>query len=331
MRIIMVLAAALLASAMTVPSRAADCSKLQIMGDVQMTRTKGGADLIPVKINGKDAQLYFETAQWLTVLSRKLVDDLKLPTFHGNVHMYDSMGNVSNESASIQQFIFADMQAKDVRFAISPSSEWSYGELGTNYLTPFDVDVDFGTDRMKLFSPDHCPGGVVYWADPASVAVVPMTLRSNAVTVPVTVDGRRLTAVIDSTGSTEMWQEQAENIFGLTMGSADTPPLEGVTVPQGKEQKQVYTHTFKTIAFGDITINNARVRIVPYVFSKVGDTNQQTGNRARLNNQLFSSPEIYIGINVLRKLHVYFAFHEDKMYISPATPEQASAVSPPDK
>jgi hypothetical protein len=59
MRVVTALTTALLVLALAEPSRAADCSKLQILGNLQMTRDQDGDDLIPVKLDGKDAQLQF--------------------------------------------------------------------------------------------------------------------------------------------------------------------------------------------------------------------------------------------------------------------------------
>jgi hypothetical protein len=99
------------------PAHAVDCGTLKLVSEVQMTRDKSGeSDLVPVKLNGQTAFLQFQTASWVTVLPRKLVDDLKLPTYHGNYTVYDSAGNISTENASVKQFLFADMQARMLIF-----------------------------------------------------------------------------------------------------------------------------------------------------------------------------------------------------------------------
>jgi hypothetical protein len=306
MRIPSAFGSAFLAFVLAGPAHAADCGTLKLVSEVQMTRDESGeSDLVPVKFNGHAALLQFQTASWVTVLPRKLVDDLKLPTYHGNYTVYDSAGNISTENASVKQFLFADMQAKDAHFPIS----------------------DFGTDKMKLFSPDHCPGGVVYWTNPATVAILPITLYNNAVTVPVTVDGHDMKAYIRSEGQTLMRKETAESFFGLTMGSPETPELEGQTIPKGKEREKTYMHVFKNLTFGGITVNNAHVHIYPDVLHRFGDTAQQTGNRTLLNNDHSGPAYIAIGMNVLRKLHVYFAFGEQKMYISAASPASNPAAT----
>ena len=53
---------------------------------------------------------------------------------------------------------------------------------------------------------------------------------------------------------------------------------------------------------------------------------QLVGNRARLEKDLIKMPELIIGMNVLRKLHVYMAFGERRLYVSPAS---AGGAPPP--
>ena len=60
------------------------------------------------------------------------------------------------------------------------------------------------------------------------------------------------------------------------------------------------------MTLGDITVNNPKVALYPATIF---------GN----------DPDMILGMDVLRKLHIYFAFREGKMYITPAsvqTPEQ---------
>src|SRR6202044_3825356 len=50
------------------------------------------------------------------------------------------------------------------------------GVIGYDILKHFDLDFDFGSDQLNLFSPDHCEGKVVYWSPTytdAPVAVTP--------------------------------------------------------------------------------------------------------------------------------------------------------------
>ena len=63
--------------------------------------------------------------------------------------------------------------------------------------------------------------------------------------------------------------------------------------------------------------------IIPDAVNRHGDTAEQTGNRARLVKDDIVGPEMLIGMNILRHLHLYMAFRERKMYISCLSPAAA--------
>ena len=199
------------------------------------------------------------------------------------------------------------------------------GVFGVDFLGAYDADLDFGSDLLRVFSQDHCEGGVLYWQAPA-VGVVPIRVESGKITMPVSVNGREIHAIID-TGApgTMMSQDIARSVFGLTLGA---PGTEETGDFEGTGHK-AYAHTFDTLAFGDIQVKNAHVDLVPDLMGRNGERQQQAGNRARLYSDEIKLPELIIGMNVLRKLHVYMAFKEQRLYVSPASVGGAQ-VAPPD-
>ena len=165
--------------------------------------------------------------------------------------------------------------------------------------------MDFGTDTLNMFSQNHCPGAVQYWTAPA-IAVIPITMDGNHVTVPVTLDGHQEMAIID-TGSitTTLDEPEEESLFHLTLGGSDTPKSTDLN---GNTSLKTYTHVFTNLSFGDVAVSNPKVTILPPLPNKFG-------GRALAPEQ----QKMLVGMDVLRKLHVYFAFGEKKMYVSQAS------------
>ncbi len=184
-------------------------------------------------------------------------------------------------------------------------------------LKHYDVDLDFGNDVMTLFAPDHCPGKVVYWkAD--TVAVVPMrVLHSGHIVVPVMLDGERVMATLD-TGAyhTTLSIPSAESVFGLKLGSEDTPRVGNLL---GKENATTYRHVFRSLAFGDIEVKNLQVQIIPDLLHQVlvDASMPPTGTRIHDPRKLESDASMLIGMNILRHFHIYIAYKEEKLYITP--------------
>jgi hypothetical protein len=210
------------------------------------------------------------------------------------------------------------MRGKDVSMPINPGLQGQAfdGIVALEVLRTSDIDVDFGTDTMNMFSTDHCDGAVVYWKAPA-VAIVPIVWHGFHMSVPVTLDGRVMRADIDTGASgTDLYGDTAKGFYNLTIGDADTPEIGKLN---GDADLKVYGHVFKSLSFGSITVNNPHIDINPREMgrdlSKVG----LGGSRVRTEKDLIDQPDLIIGMNVLRKLHLYIAMKEDKMYISDAS------------
>jgi hypothetical protein len=177
------------------------------------------------------------------------------------------------------------------------------GILSAGTMTEDDLDMDFGAMRLNFFSADHCPGSVVYWPHQA-LAVVPVTLAGGHFELAVTLDGHPLTAVID-TGSpwTILGSGWAKENLGFSP-QARAPQSSGV--PKDDPARQIYFRKYSSLAFPGITIANPLVTVRPLQF---GDE----------NDPMRRAPDMIIGMEVLRHLHLYYAASEKKFYITPAT------------
>jgi hypothetical protein len=136
----------------------------------------------------------------------------------------------------------------------------------------------------------------------------------------VNLDGREFTANIDTgLDVSTINSEAAREYFQVPLDDhpADAPrarsdqPLqqnpgtEAVTVTEWRQQ-----HRFHTLTFGGVAVSNPLFVLKPSPpdAHRVGSANP---------------PDITIGMNVLRKLHLYFAFGERVLYVSAARLELA--------
>ncbi len=170
-----------------------------------------------------------------------------------------------------------------------------------------DLDMDFGAGRLTAFSTDHCPGQVIYWpAD--NVAAVPVTVRNNLIIIPIQVDGEPMTAVMDTGAQyTVMNMALARRLFGLTPDSPDMKPL---TETSGEKSITAYGHVFGQLTFRGVTVKDLRIYLMPDQMAGHAGLRQLDGDDA--------VPDVIIGMDVLRHLHVYFATKEKRLYISDA-------------
>jgi predicted aspartyl protease len=310
---------------MALQAQAADCGQLQMVNNVQMSRSSAEVDIVPLRINGTDQQFILDTGGLTTMINRQSAEKLKLrivPSYRGVVNV---AGGAMFDTAFVDQFDLGRLHGKDLKFPVSPFNAFD-GVLSLNFMLPYDVDMDFGSDKLNFFSQDHCPGGVQYWKADA-VAVVPFTIDDGHVVISAMLDGQPVRAMLD-TGATSsvLRMDVAQQTYKLTMGDEATPETERVLSLDPKAPK-FYTHTFKSLAFGDIKTNNLPVGIMEDVWKRDRGRATLVSQRAKSEKDLVALlPELIVGMDVMRKLHIYFAFAERKMYISLASSGGAAAA-----
>ena len=152
-----------------IEARAAECGPLKLINQVQLRPANEGRDeLIPVSINGAEKLFIFDTGSPISSVSRVAADELKLPMRQGDLTVYDMAGRISRDEAKVKEFIFGHGSISDIALPVMNDPKLTNGLFGVDFLMKYDADVDFGSDVLRLFSPDHCLGGVLYWQAPVT-------------------------------------------------------------------------------------------------------------------------------------------------------------------
>ena len=291
-----------------VPAYAADaCGSLKQLSSINMRLDQTGRPVVSVTIDGQSKLMMLDTGAAISTLTRETIEELDLtPTLREDLVVHDVRGNRIDRSVTPRSFAMGELRATDWRFWIQQGRERLgttsggrvAGLLGTDLLRQFDVELDFQRRTVKLFSPDHCEGRVVYWR-PSVLAVIPMDVDfAGQISVPVTLDGQRVEAMIDTgAASSVMNLTFARRRFGLDLGRTNTSP---------------YEHRFKTLTLGTLTVANPLIRLqtarqaqaMPF---KIGDVTSET-------TRVFD--DVVIGQNVLGNLHIYIAYRERRLYVS---------------
>ena len=169
------------------------------------------------------------------------------------------------------------------------------GLLGPDMLVNFDIDMDFGSNNLSYFSQQHCDGKVQWQG--SDVAAIPFTMQSGHITVPVMIDGQMMNAIID-TGSpnTVVNLDTAGRVFNLTSLSAGMTSLGHMP---GNVFAILYKHSFGDMSFAGISIKSPSVTLMPDLSHG-------------------SLPDVIIGMDVLKNLHLYVAFGQKMIYVSKA-------------
>ncbi|MEP6829503.1 MAG: aspartyl protease family protein [Rhizomicrobium sp.] len=298
------------------PAIAETCKPLRIVNTIQLENV-GNSDrfLVPVTINGSPKKLILDTGGVLTSLGRGTIKDLGLDTMHSNVQLNDVAGNYAFAKVLVNSFDLGALHADKIKLQVAPNIlEQADGLLSTDLFLQYDVDMDFAARRLNYFSQDHCAGKVAYWQE-RPVAIMPVIVANGHLVIPVKLDGKNLNAIID-TGATQsiLSLTAAKDTFGLI---PDTPGLELIATSKDNQLLKWYKHKFSRLEFGDIAVTNPDVYVMTH---QSGIEDEKLSIRGALNDPLnrYGSQQFTLGMDVLKHLHLYIAFGERKLYISPA-------------
>jgi hypothetical protein len=309
----------------------------QVPGTEQMT--------VPVAINGTGKQFLLDIGTAPDEVAQTTVADLHLPYFQQrlatnafagqnvngqfNAAVVDvkSAGaepgrNSNQEVVSVSSFAVAGATVPNLQIPVANDRDMGtkakpYDGRFTGALFPqYDFNFDFGAKQMSFVDPTKCtdPNQVAYWPHTV-VAVVPMTVENGKMTVPVTIGGHTVNAVVDlGSDHTVIRKTYAQDTLGL--GSKDMTP-DG-NREDGSAQ-QIYIATIAQISFGGVIASNVPVRVQANSMVRPLNRTPVLGSRATFNaDPAQRIPDLTLGMDVLHQLHVYAAFNQNKLYITPA-------------
>jgi len=309
------------------PALADDCAPLTQVNALDLVVGPNRA-LIPVSINGVPKLFLLDTGGAFSIINGEVADELKLTQRDSRVKLLDLYGHASQKYVTVEKFGVGRQTGEDIALAVSPNPNFGQGTRYVGLFAPdlmgrYDVEIDFGTYKMNYFSTDHCPGKVVYWPHNA-LAVTPFTFHRHHIRLPVKVDGKELTAEIDTGASnTTMTAEAARRIFDLSPESPGNIPLN----TQG--MAAAFGHVFSNLDFEGVAVKNPHVVVIPQlVGSKDPNNGFRTDTRAKKVDDLDDQADMLIGMDILKKLHLYIAFGENRIFISEASAPPKQSLPP---
>ena len=310
------------------------CKPLQMVTSVPL-EMDGGEPVAPITVNGQPSKAIISTGAGITGFSSKGADKLGLhPIQAAAIRMLSGSGKASHSYLGIDDFALGTIHVKQGQFMllpdeVDPSGEIS-GLIGGDLLSKYDVEMDFAGGKLNFFLQDHCPGKVIYWQHQA-VAMVPFAeqaatpnnsrtgfigyvYRAAEMWVPVTLDGKQMQARISTAGRSTIDQNFAYGQFGITASSPGATPVE-TGVPGDK----AFRYRFSTLVFDGVTVTNPTFTVHD---DKTGKRDPENSVRTdtRLNKVDDNyAPKLVIGIDVLRRLHLFASFGEHRLYMTEAS------------
>ena len=305
---------------------------------------------VPVAVNGKPKRFLLDIGTHAMEISQAAVKELALtqPVKHNNsVATAQMNGSESSAAVGGQSFQFAVVDVNSAHaqeeslplvgvesftigqatghnmiFAVADSSKLGaaqpYDGLMTgSFFRQYDVDLDFSGKKISYLTPTSCTDlqQVVFWPH-TLVAAVPMEMSAGRITLQVTMRGHPVNAVIDtSVDHTIMRRDIAERILDLKPDTPDMMPADDLRDELGM---RIYRHVLPLVSFADgIAAHDVPILIETNAMTYNRHREPTLGSRATFSRDTLI-PDLTIGMDVLRQLHLYVVYGQNSIYVTSA-------------
>ena len=239
------LAGTLAGAASMIAGRAAAACR---MGEVLALDRPAGLASMAVAINGRTARLLLDTGAERSLLTLDAVKrlGLKLDPWVGS-RLRGAGGRLEeHQNATLERLTLGSITlGRSLSLSVSQSLvvPEADGLLGGDLLRGWDIDLDLPTGHVTLLDP----------ACPAPGTTMPLTLlRRSALLAPVTLDGRTLTALLDTGASISLLNARGMHRMGLTPeqlardAASPSMAIGGVFTPR--------RHMFQRLTLGPLAL-----------------------------------------------------------------------------
>jgi predicted aspartyl protease len=266
--------------------------------------------LVSARLDGMPMWLVLDTGAAASMISEAAARRLGLPLRDGRARVYGIDGRLISRTTRVPSLALEGAEARDQEFIVMPGGGDGTdlrpaGLFGSDYLRNYDVEIDLGQGRVNLFSPDHCPGRVVYWSKNYVESPVEIG-RDGEIRLEAKLDGEAVTAQIDTgAGQTLLDAALARRRFDIADGTpgflrtGSIRGVDGVLLP-------TFRWTFRTLSLAGLSIRNPAVSIVPMApadgFAPIGS--RRSGRK----------PDLLIGMTLITRLRLYIAYGEGRIY-----------------
>ena len=297
-----------------------DHCKLERVGEFDLLEDASGTPVISVMLDDKPAKMVLDTgAAWSGIAPSAVAAGYRMSE-ERRVGVVGAGGGTIHTVAIVPKFQLGVVTIKDGEFFVTAPQRNGdsdiAGNIGANILKHFDIEIDFPSRKVTLFSQDHCSGQVVSWAHD-DLTVLPFKLNGfGHITIPVMLDGHRLNALLDTGASATFVNDGvAARVFGVVPDQPGTERAARASTLDGK-LLPTYNHQFETLDLGGIKFEH------PILAVASGLTGQASAE---------DLPELTLGMHQLRRLHLYIAYGERKLYMSIVPANAALGFDPVDR
>lgn len=265
--------------------------------------------LVPVRLGSLQSSFVLDTAAGGIVVSPAVQTSLGI-TKTSDADVVGAGGNASYKSIELPSFSVARQERKGwgatvidlARFKKNKGEPYG-GILGNNFLSEYDVEIDMPEGRMRLHSP-MAPGSAPLGFE-AAAAVVNKAESKGFIIMEVLVEGRPVTAILDTGASRSVVNWNAARQAGVTLQSAGLRRGEKPIGGLGAKAAETHFYRFNDIKAGQTAFSPDEVRVADLeIFKVLG-----LGGK---------KPAMLFGLDMLKDRSLFVSYSTNRVYFAPA-------------
>lgn len=256
-----------------------------------VTEPNGLVD-VPVQIAGHPLKLRLDTGEMMGMVTETSATTLALPRDHVPYHDWLVFAGARlTEFAIVDSIRFDHFDATGAKFPIVADGSLPFdiaGKLGADVLRNYDVELDMSRGKLNIYSPGQCAH--IWPAGAGAELAMDVTGKGRAI-VNVELDGKPVRALLNTGFHDSFLSGSAsKDMFGITEKTAGVKVLAS---PNGVASRMSYP--FKTLALESATVADPDIVI---------------------QTTLPQRPDLIIGENIIRQLHVCIGYDAEKLYVA---------------
>jgi len=279
-------------------------------------RVSGDQAFVPLTVNRSKLNLLLDTADFVTSLTPGAARRLSLPpSTSAGVQMNGIAGTYQAPVVQAADVQYLGHHVNNLPFAVLPSGEFAPSEhtdglFGANFLSAYNVEIDFAGKQMSFYgAASNCGWSGPSWT--ASATPVPATdVGNHVLLIPIHVNGIAMNALIDTGSEDTSITARAAASLGVSRGSTQH---DEVVDEHGLGDTSSRMHHFNSITIGSTTFKSPVLAV---------DSGPSILPSARISAAMQALPashrglDVILGANFLFKKKIYLAYQQHEVFIN---------------
>jgi hypothetical protein len=213
-------------------------------------------------------------------------------------------GEMRLQQATFDDLEIGGMKVQTKRLLVNANGFRGFaGVLGFDFFGKVDLELNFKAGEMKLFQSKGCEGAVLaYWA-PEKADSVEMLPSNETVQIPVSLNGARFRAALDTGAYTTAVGRKVADYFGFSTSG------DGKGHGADNRALEMALHKFETFEIGSETIKNPTLRLISGMASGFAQTGTRMEDRT-------SAPDVLLGFDFMRSHRILIANSQQRVYFT---------------